>query len=71
MYCLFVEKLMTIEIFLSFHLKPLKWVLFYYFQNISRNCHFFTHFDNPKKVKKEDFNPHQVFSTNKQYVRLD
>ena len=27
----------------------LKWVLFDYFQNISRNCHFITYFDSPRK----------------------
>ena len=53
-YCLFVEKkLVTIEILLSSHLKPQKWALFYYFQNISINCHFVTHFDPPKNLRKK------------------
>ena len=50
----------TIKHFLSSHLKPLKWVLFDYFQNISRNRHFVTRFDTspppplpPEKLRKK------------------
>ena len=44
---------MTIKHFLSTHLKSLKWVIFCYFHNISRNCHFVTHFDIPKKLGRK------------------
>ena len=70
-YCLFVEqKLVTIKHFLSSHLKPWKWVLFDYFQNISRNCHFVTHCDPLKKLRRKCLIVTDFFSTNKQYVKI-
>ena len=50
------------ECFLSSHLKPQEWVIFCYFQNKSRNCHFLRHFDPPKKLRRKVFNRHQFFS---------
>ena len=70
-YCLFVEKkLVTTAIFLSSHLKPYKWVIYYYFQDISRNCHFVTHFDPPKKLRRKILIVNNFFITNKQYVKI-
>ena len=65
-YCLFVEKkLVLIKHLLSSHLKP-----FHYFQNISRNCHFVTHFDPPKKLRRKCLIVTNFFSTNKQYLKI-
>ena len=70
-YCLLVEKkLVTIKHFFSSHLKPKKWVLFNYFQNISRNCHFVTHFNPPKKLRRKCLIITNFFSTNKQYLKI-
>ena len=62
--------MVTIKLFLSSHLKPLKWVIFYYFQNISRNCHFVTHFDLPKKLRRKNLIVANFCFTNKQYVKI-
>ena len=37
---------------------------------MSRNFDFVTHFDPPKRAKKEIFNRHQFFPTNKQYLEI-
>ena len=71
MYCLLEEnKLLTIKHFLSTHLKPWKLVIFCYFHNISRNCHFVTHFDIPKKLGRKCLIVTNSFFTNKQYIKI-
>ena len=51
-------------------LKCSKWVLFDYFQNISRNWHFVTHFDPLKKLRRKCLIMTIFFSTNKQQVKI-
>ena len=70
-YCLLEKnKLGTIKRFYSSHLKSLKWVIFCYFHNISRNCHFVTHFDLPKKLGRKCLIVTNFFSVIKQYMKI-
>ena len=43
---------------------------FDFFQNVSRNCHFVTHFDHPKKLRRKCLIVTNFFSTNKQHVKI-
>ena len=61
---------MTIKHFYSSHLKSSNRVIFYYFHNISRNCHFVTHFDPPEKLKRKSLIVTNFFSVNKQYIKV-
>ena len=43
---------------------------FYSFQKYEQKLPFCHTFSLPEKIKKEDFNRHQFFSTNKQYIKV-
>ena len=61
---------LTIKHFLSCYLKPSKWVILNYFQNMGRNCHFVTHFDLPKELRRKCLILTNFFPTNKHYLYL-